>query len=483
MLKTLSFTALLLGSLFLKAGINLTLDYATFNIIDEKPYVELYLNINGNSILYANTKDELYQAKIEITYLIEKGDEVVAFEKFQINSPEYKAEDIKLNLIDLKRIPIENGEYQLTLIAKDLVNKESPATEVQQKLKTINFPANEISFSGIQLANQVTAATDINGSFVKNGFDIIPNITHVYKEDQNSLHFYAELYHADQSLGESEAFLIEYAIVDPKNNEIVANLRGVKRLTASSVIPLLYYFNLSELPSGEYNLQLTAKNRNNESIAEKNISFYRINPNLINYSSVNAENTFVDSITNPKELEAYIKSLAPISTHDELIFAQNQLEYGDLKFMQQYFLNFWKTRDQINPEQKWLAYKEKVILVDKEFGYGGVKGYTTERGRVYLQYGPPNAVQDVPYDRDTYPYSIWQYYKLQGLTDRKIVFYSPSMEMLGYEILHSNIRGEVFNPNWELDLVSKSNGNKSTQEVMEGSVINEPANTLFNNPR
>jgi GWxTD domain-containing protein len=284
-------------------------------------------------------------------------------------------------------------------------------------------------------------------------------------------------------LGESKDFLIEYAVIDPKSKEIVANLRGVKRLKTNAVIPLLYAFNLGELPSGEYLISLTAKNRKNEPIAQKQLEFYRINPLLVNYSAVNAKNTFVDSITNIEELKAYVKSLRPISTHDELTFAENQLEYGDLRFMQQYFLNFWKTRDQVNPEQKWLEYKEKVILVDKEFGYGGVKGYTTERGRVYLQYGPPSAVQDVPYDRDTYPYSIWQYYKLQGLTDRKIVFYSPSMEMLGYQILHSNVRGEVYNPNWELDLISKSNGNKSTQEVPEGSIINENANTLFNNPR
>ena len=483
MYRILLITALLGFSVSLKAGINLSLDYASFHLVNEKPYVELYLSINGNSILYANAKDDLYQAKLEITYLIEKGDEVVAYEKFHLNSPLYKAEDIKLDLLDLRRIPIENGEYQLTLIAKDLVNKSSPPTEIKQQLKAINFPPNKISFSSIQLANQVTAAIDKNGAFVKNGFDIIPNISHVYKADQNTLHFYAELYYANKILGESKDFLIEYAVIDPKSKEIVANLRGVKRLKSSSVIPLLYAFNLGELPSGEYLLSLTAKNRKNEAIAIKQLEFYRINPNLINYSAVNASNTFVDSITNIEELKAYIKSLRPISTHDELTFAENQLEYGDLRFMQQYFLNFWKTRDQVNPEQKWLAYKEKVILVDKEFGYGGVQGYATERGRVYLQYGAPNAVQDVPYDRDTYPYSIWQYYKLQGLTDRKFVFYSPSMEMLGYEILHSNVRGEVYNPNWELDLISKSNGNKSTREIPDGGVINENANTLFNNPR
>ena len=481
MIRILSFFWILLSTFALNASINLTLDYASFNIIGAKPYVELYLSVNGNSILYANTEEDLYQANLEITYLIERDSQVVAFEKFQINSPIYKAEDFKLDLIDLRRIPIENGEYQLTIIAKDLVRKTK--SEVKQSLRAINFPTETISFSDIQLANTVQATIDNESKFNKNGFEIIPNITHVFKENQNMLHFYAEIYHANKLLGDEEDYLFEYAIVDQETNEITANLRGIKRLKAADVTPLLNALDLSVLPSGRYYLNLSLRNRENEVILSKKTEFYRINPKLINYSSINTKSTFVDSITDPKELEAYINSLAPISTEDELTFAQNQLEFGDLAFMQQYFLNFWKTRDLVNPEREWLEYKEKVKLVDKEFGYGNIKGYATERGRIYLQYGPPNAVQDVPYEPDTYPYSIWQYYKLQGLTDRKFVFYSPSMEMLGYEVLHSNVRGEVYNPNWELDLVSKGVGNKGTREVQEGGVINRNANDLYNNPR
>src|SRR5690606_13036512 len=147
------------------------------------------------------------------------------------------------------------------------------------------------------------------------------------KADQMSLHFYSELYHSDKLLGENEDFLIEYAIVDQENNEVIANLRGIKRSKASPVVPLLFNFELSSLPSGKYYLELMAKNRNNEVIASNKVEFYRINPHLIDYSAINAKGTFVDSITNQYEMEAYIKCLRPISTIDELAFAENQLEY------------------------------------------------------------------------------------------------------------------------------------------------------------
>jgi regulatory protein YycI of two-component signal transduction system YycFG len=59
------------------------------------------------------------------------------------------------------------------------------------------------------------------------------------------------------------------------------------------------------------------------------------------------------------------------------------------------------------------------------------------------------------------------------------------MEMLGYRVLHSNVRGEVFNPNWEAELVHKTEGNimRNTNDLPEGSTINERARDLYNNPR
>jgi hypothetical protein len=58
------------------------------------------------------------------------------------------------------------------------------------------------------------------------------------------------------------------------------------------------------------------------------------------------------------------------------------------------------------------------------------------------------------------------------------------MEMLGYQILHSNVNGEIQNPNWEIELQSKVGGKpSSTTENPYNSVINEKANDMFNNPR
>ncbi len=482
-MKRFLFLILALSPLFtnIKANINLILDYSVFYLTDQdQPYVEFYLSINGNSLFYTSEDSLNQQAQVEITYLIEDGENVVAFEKFRLNSPLYSSEDKKLDLIDLKRISIPNGNYTYTLIARDLVSGRS--VESSDQLRAVEFKKDQLSISDVQLSTAVVAANE-SSIFDKNGYDIFPSFTHFYGLDQNEMYFYFEIYNSNKELGEEQDFLLEYSVVSPKDKAIIANLRAFKRMTSGEVLPIIQSFSLTDLPTGKYELLVNVKNRENEVIQSRSVEFHRSNPALKNYSAVRTENTFVDSLTNKEELAEYIRSLAPISSAEEVQYAKNQVNYGELKMMQQYFLNFWKERDIANPHQAWLNYKQEVEKVNELFGYGNIKGYQTERGRVYLQYGPPSAMQNVPYQRDTYPYSVWQYYKLDGQVNRKFVFYSPSMEMLGYQILHSNVRGEINNPNWEQNLFKNTGPYNTTQENPSNLIIQDEAKDLYDNPR
>lgn len=476
----LLFTGLFSASLLI-ANINFVVDYATFMSPNQGPYVEFYLTIKGNSISYAQKENKLYQSNVEITYLIEKGEEVIAFQKFLLKSPEYKLEDIKPDLLNLKRLAIKEGNFKYTVIVKDLINGNS--AEASDQLRPVNYSADKIEFSEIQLANSLTAVTEEN-PFVKSGYDIVPNVSHTYGISKNELVLYTEVYKANKSLAEEAPYLVDISIKDAQTNEVSADLRVLKRMKATAITPIIQSFSLENLRSGEYNLVVEARNRQNEVMATKQVSFIRVNSMEKEVQIASVEGSFVDSIRDTEILTQYIKCLYPISSDEENRWADNQLKFADLEYMQKFFLNFWQERNKLDPESAWLAYKEQVDFVNEEFGYGNVSGYTTERGRIYLQYGAPNVVRKVPYDRDTYPYSVWQYYELDGMTDRKFIFYSPSMEMLGYQVLHSNVRGEIQNPNWEYELISKSTiGKRTNEEVPTNTIIQREARDLFDNPR
>ena len=58
------------------------------------------------------------------------------------------------------------------------------------------------------------------------------------------------------------------------------------------------------------------------------------------------------------------------------------------------------------------------------------------------------------------------------------------MEMLGYEILQSNVMGEVINHNWEFELENRTtSGINRGREIEYNEVVNYRARDLWDNPR
>jgi GWxTD domain-containing protein len=120
--------------------------------------------------------------------------------------------------------------------------------------------------------------------------------------------------------------------------------------------------------------------------------------------------------------------------------------------MRKYFLRFWTRRDPLTPEKAWVDYKAQVDKADKEFKTPIRKGYETDRGRVYLQYGQPNSADRVDHEPSSYPYEIWHYYNLGSQSNAKFIFYNPSLVANDYELLHSTVIGEPYDPAWHYKL-------------------------------
>ncbi|MEN3045553.1 MAG: GWxTD domain-containing protein [Candidatus Hydrothermales bacterium] len=75
---------------------------------------------------------------------------------------------------------------------------------------------------------------------------------------------------------------------------------------------------------------------------------------------------------------------------------------------------FWKTRDpdpQTPHNELEITFIERFEYVMKNFS-GPIKGYKTDRGRIYIKYGSPDYIEDHPFEFGTYPYQIWYYTKL-----------------------------------------------------------------------
>lgn len=130
----------------------------------------------------------------------------------------------------------------------------------------------------------------------------------------------------------------------------------------------------------------------------------------------------VDPILTPEERNAWKK----LRTDEE---------------REQFIHIFWNHRDpdpDTEENEYREAYYERVEYANEHFS-SGIPGVKTDRGRIYVKFGKPNAVESHPaggpYNREsqegsgstsTYPFERWWYRNLPGRSDAEIEFVDPT---------------------------------------------------------
>ena len=135
------------------------------------------------------------------------------------------------------------------------------------------------------------------------------------------------------------------------------------------------------------------------------------------------------------------------------------------------------------PEKKWLDYNEQVKIANKEFGSGRIKGYLTDRGRVFLQYGPPNYRNPYLNEPNAYPYEIWEYLKLNSQNNRKFVFYNADLVSNNFKLLHSDVIGEKYDNRWQMVLTKRVEQGPDLDKEKATPGYGSQMDDNFNNPR
>ena len=431
--------------------------YSTFDIPEQKPYIETYLKVIGNTVKFIPGEANKLNGQLEVQWIIKSEDKIVHYDKYNLHSPSVSENDsIIPNFIDQQRFNLAAGVYDLELLIKDK-NSEVPATSLKQKIK-IGFPSDTISISDIELIESYTKTEQTN-KFTKSGFDIIPFINAFYPKEISSIKFYSEIYRSD--ISPKDGYLVRYYLSNKESNKVVDNYMNSVKQNPKPINVVMGDFDISNLPSGNYYLNIEIRNRKNEIIAFNQAFFQRSNERskplvTADISAIDISNTFVTSYTNADSLVDFIACLYPISTILETEIADNQMKRRDVRSMQQFIYYFWSKRNAEDPEKAWLDYKLEVAKVNAAYTSRINKGYDTDRGRVYLQYGPPNYIAEDKDSPTAYPYEIWQYYKLKNQTNRKFVFYTTERSGNDYKLLHSDAIGELQEPAWELKLHSRA---------------------------
>jgi len=423
---------------------------ANFNSPENESYIETYLSFDVNSVQLIQDKNEKYLGELDIYIEISKSNKLIFNDHYTLRSP-YFEDSVANNLlfIDQQRIAIENGEYLLTIKVKDIHADDEMLVHKENII--MDFQKDKLAISDITLVEKYQKTIQEN-KLSKNGFDLTPYVSNFYPKNQDTLSFYFEIYNTKNYFTNEERYLLNTYIESFETNVPLFDFIKSKRMKAKEIEINLFSFPIEQLPTGNYNLVCDIRDVRNNPILQKKFFFQRSSlqhdKSMNDISSVDIKGAFVEQITSIDSLLLYINYLYPISTILENIFAENQERYNDLLLMQRFFLNFWKGRSTFSPDQEWQKYHKVVKSVNKEFRNAQLPGYRTDRGRVYLQYGPPNSRHKVENSSANLPYEIWHYYKLQKQSDCKFVFVNEHLGIQDYKLTYSNVEGEVSNQEW-----------------------------------
>lgn len=485
--------------------------YNTFCLAkSQMPYIETNLSFDAWTLQFVQIETGAWRATVEVSIVLRQGDSVCYFKKYDLNSPTVGSlDELDFNFIDVQRFSARNGIYTLEVTLRDKHADAAPS--VVSERVVLNYDRSRPSLSSLQFISSATP-TQHENILSRNGFDFEPFVSDYFPESVEHLKFYYEIYNINSEVGR-KAFLTMAYVEQQETGARFEGQRVVARKYGAAQVPVYGSLDISELPSGNYNLVVELRNSDNQLMLYKKLPFMRSNPGVKGVEISDFAATFAGSYTDETQLNIYIESLYPIASEYERAVLYDLIRRPGIEEKQAFLYRFWQQRDALSPEAAWLKYKKRVDYVQATFSYPLTKGINTDRGRVYLQYGPPDFVRDeknfvsarhlnaghsgksditAPHQSNIVlddanltinhpttlsesgfasesqghvyylPYQLWRYNTSYGEGPISVFIFWDEHRSGYYKLLNSNARGEVQEPGWERRLCR--------QQINEGVV-------------
>jgi GWxTD domain-containing protein len=440
----------------------LSADYATFMYEDEASLLEIYLSVGARSLRYAADPAGGFAAALPVRLALRPTAEAApdgaaaaavwsrdADLRFVVQDTAALAAG--QFFLDRVRAAVPPGEYTLELAVP--ADEGARRSEFRVEFDPVVVPDysadDRAALSGLTLATAIRPGAESGDPFFTNGLAVIPNPNAVFGADGGPLHYYAEAYGIPETSGQAEYTLLAYVAAADEPRPLPGLQQRVARPARDPDV-LVGTFDVSRLPSGPYYLRLAALNASNEPLVEQSKRFYVLNPDveqpLVEGGPSDYEERFF-AVVPPEELELMLDQASAVATQPE----RRQLRALTSDEARRVFLAvFWRARDVDSDPNRNLAREEfgARLRAIERYGVGGLQAWDSDRGRVYLQYGPPAEVDPRPQNTNLVPHEIWLYENIPGQGQAVFVFADREMTSR-YELIHSSVTGEVSVPNWE----------------------------------
>ncbi len=441
--------------------VQLRMDTGTFRYDSTRSLTEVYVSVGASSLQYTRTPEGQFEATFPLHLQIRPAasaapagaNQEPAFDRtidFRFAVADTAALEDGQVFTEQVRAALAPGAYEVAAVVP--ARTGTPSVEARVDLDVPDYAASRgTMLSSIQLARRISRAQDPDGPFVKSGRTVQPYPDAFYGGPLTRVTYYAEVYGLPADLGEYTllAYLSESSRPVPVASTQTRTVRPVQPVDV-----IVGAVDVSALPTGEYTLHLAVLNAANEALSEATKRLFVINPDVVRPEATVAEaqdDELLYLAMGEEELETNIQHVRVIAGSRE---RQQLLAATTDEDRRAFLLRFWRGRDAASGTTgSRRVFYDRLPLVNERYRYGGIPGYRTDRGRVYLTYGPPSGTDRQSITADAAPFEVWTYENItgEGLSEFVFVDRFNSGEM---QLVHSTVTGEISLPNWQQEITN-----------------------------
>lgn len=338
------------------------------------------------------------------------------------------------------------GEYSARLTVIDVVSKRKGEAFVG----VVSAPAaesQELSLSDLALAYDIRYVGDNVGSanerLMKNGFEIIPNPVSVFSVEDTLIHLYAELYNVSyrEDSVPSELKLTYKALTDDRKLYRHFGSRTSIKTGKSAVITEL--FDIRGWPAGGYRLQVEAADLATDNVDTAEVRFAIVStPDLLlALKPVEVRDPY-DTLSLKVQTQLAEYFIDPVEKQSLLRLSDR----GKKSFLNQFWREWETERHKRQPGRGEILRRHNHANRLYSTNLDKNDGWWTDRGRIYMIYGPWDDEEDVPTPISGRPYMVWYYYLIRHGVE--FVFVDESGGDQYYRLVHSTVEGEIYDQGW-----------------------------------
>jgi GWxTD domain-containing protein len=361
-------------------------DFVSF--FSEKPgytRVDVFIQVPYKKIVFVKSS-EGFTAKYSFTASVfDSAKTTLLVEKTwneTINVIDYNIATSKENYnISKRSFDLKPGNYSIKTTLEDLDSRKEATSEVLVNVKDFN---SDISLSDILLISKKEDNQSDN--------EIVPNISRIVPSVKDKIKIYFEVKSKDTS---DVKLNLVYRVFNPDNN-VIHEEEDKEHVVKPGVNQILHTMKEFPFDMGAYEITVSLNNEQEKVLAFSKKAFYSHSRDL----------PFV--ITDIDKAIAEMNYIASPSEMDYMEGGKDKAEKTKR------FMEFWKKRDPSpNNEENEIfnEYFKRVAYANENFSTY-VEGWKTDRGMVFILLGPPNNIDRHPFELDSKPYEVWEYYNL-----------------------------------------------------------------------